>query len=211
MAAPSSKTAIVNLALRHLKIDPVVSIDPPDEDSKAATAGASWYDQARRDTLEAHPWKFASKRRLIPADPAKPLFEWGRKFALPQDYVRINYIGADWRDPVEDYDLEDGFILCNEGSPLPLVYVYDLNDATKFSPKFITAMSYKLAALMAYEMTGNAQLVQAMEAQFAGAFTGAASVSGQNRPTRRVEHSRLRRARQYGGGRYRDYKRWGDE
>lgn len=209
MPAPTSKTAIANLGLRHLKIDPVVNIDPPDRDSKAAQAASDWYDQARRETLEAHPWKFASRRKKLVADTATPPFEWAKKYQLPSDFIRLNYIGTDWRNPIEDYDIEDGYILCNEPSPLCISYVRDLSDTTLFSPKFVTALSYKLAAFMAYEMTGNAQLVGAMEGQFASAFTGAASVSGQNRPTRRIEHSRLRDVRR-NFGRYRDYQRWGD-
>lgn len=207
MPTPTSKTAIANLGLRHLKIDAVVSIDPPDKDSKAAAAAAAWYDHARRDTLEAHPWKFASRRRKLVASTTPPEYEWSKKYELPSDFIRLNYIGTDWRTPLDEYDIEDGFILCNEGSPLCVSYVYDLNDATKFSPKFVTAMSYRLAAFMAYEMTGNAQLVGAMEGQFQNSFAGAASVSGQNRPTRRVEQSRLKGARQF-GGRYKDWQRW---
>lgn len=210
MAAPSSETAIANMALRHLKIDAVISINPPDEDSKAASAAAAWYDQARQDTLEAHPWKFASRRRQLVADTTAPLYEWAKKYQLPNDYIRLNYIGTDWRNPIDEYDIEDGYILCNEGSPLCISYVYDLRDATKFSPKFKTTMSYKMAAFMGFELTGNAQLVQAMEAQFSNSFASAASVSGQNRPTRRVEHSRIRDVRR-NFGRYRDYKRWGNE
>lgn len=210
MATPNSKTAIANLALRHLKIDPVSSIDPPDADSKAAKAAADWYDQARRDTLEAHPWKFASRRRNILAEADAPTFEWAKKYQLPSDYIRVNYIGDDWRNPDMEYDLEDGYVLSNRESPLPLVYVYDLNDATKFSPKFVTALSYKLAEFMAFEMTGNSQAVAAMAAQFDDCFTKAASVSGQNRPTRRVERSALKEARQY-GPRGRNFRSWGDQ
>lgn len=210
MSTPNSKTAIANLALGHLKTDPVVSIDPPDEDSKAAQAMAKWYDQARRDTLEAHPWKFASRRREILADAEAPLFGWDKKYELPNDYIRINYMGEDWRNPLTDYDIEGSFILCNEASPLKLVYVYNLIDPSKFSPKFITSLSYKLAALAGYEITGNAQIVQAMEAQFMASFSSAASVAGQNRPTRRIEHSRLLEARQ-NRSRFRDWQRWGDE
>ncbi len=210
MSTPNSKTAIANLALGHLKTDPVVSIDPPDDDSKAAQAMAKWYDQARRDTLEAHPWKFASKRKEILADATDPLFGWDARYELPPDYIRVNYIGEDWRNPITDYDIESNFIICNEASPLQLVYVYNLVDTSKFSPKFITALSYKLAALAGYEITGNAALVGAMEGQFTGSFSAAASIAGQNRPTRRVEHSKIREARM-GRSRFRDWQRWGEE
>lgn len=209
MATPNAKTKIVNLALGHLKIDAITSIDPPDADSKAALAGAKWYDQARRDTLEAHPWKFASKPIHLVADPVSPLFEYDKKYELPPDFIRICYVGNDYRFPVRDFDIQGNFIVCNETSPLPMVYVYDFSDATKFSPKFITSMSYRLASFMAYEMTGNAQLVEAMDGQFTKSLTQAASVSGQNRPTRRVQRSRLAEARR-SIGRYDDWRSWGD-
>lgn len=210
MAKPTSKTAIANLALRHLKTDPVISIDPPDAGSKEASAAADWYDQARLDTLEAHPWRFASKRANLPADSAAPLFEWTKKYELPDDYVRLRYIGDNWRNPVTEYDIEDGYILCDETSPLPVVYVYDFKITSKFSPKFVTAMSYKLAAFMAYELTGNANLVEAMEAQFERAITQASSVAGQNRPPMRIEKSRIGEARR-NLGRYRNWQNWGSD
>lgn len=210
MATPSSKTAVANLALGHLKTDPVTSIDPPDEDSKAAQAMAKWYDQARRDTLEAHPWKFAQRRRALLADATAPAFEWASRFQAPNDYIRLAYIGEDWSNPDMDYDIEGDYILSNEASTLKLVYIWNIVDVTKFSPKFITAMSYKLAALAGYEITGNAQIVAAMEAQFQGSFSAAASISGQNRPTRRVERSRVKAARQNMAG-SQDWRRWGDE
>lgn len=195
MAKPSSKVAIVNLALSHLKTDPVVSIEPPDEDSKAAKAGAKWYDQARRHVLEDHPWKFASKRTTLTEDTEAPEFEYSHQYQLPPNFIRVNRLGQNWQNPIDDYEIEGDFILCNEAAPMYLKYVWDITDVTKFSPKFITALSYKLAAFMAYEITGNASAVDAMEAQYVTALTGAASVQGQNRPTRRVEHSRLKAAR----------------
>lgn len=210
MAKPSSQTAIANLALGHLKIDPVVSIDPPDSDSKAATAAAKWYDQARRDTLEAHPWNFASKRTSIASESSAPAFEYTKKYQVPPDFIRVNRIGEKWDDPILDFEIEQDYILCDESTPLKLKYVYDIKDVSKFSPKFITALSYKLAAFLAYEMTGNASLVEAMENQFERAMTQAASVDGQNRPTRRIQRSRLRDARR-NVGRYRDAQNWGSD
>lgn len=209
MGTPNSKTKIANLALRHLKVDPVVSIDPPDEDSKAASAAADWYDQARRDTLEAHPWNFASKRKTIASETTAPAFEYTVKYELPADFIRINRIGEDWRDPVTDYEIEENYIICNEATPLKLKYVSNFENAAKFSAKFITCLSYRLAAYMAYEMTGNASLVEVMENQFERHLGAAMAVDGQNRPMRRVQRSRLRNARQNYGN-YPDYESWGD-
>ncbi len=212
MATPNSKTAITNLALRHLSENPVTSIDPPDPDSKAAAAGAAWYDQARRSTLEAHPWRFAQKKINLAADATAPVFEFAKRYQLPPDFVRMVRIGPNWSNPEEEYDIVENYIECNLDSPLQLVYIRNLDDATKFSPKFVDALSYKLAAYMAFEITNNAQVVGAMEAQFSASLSAAASVQGQNRPTRRVQHSRLKAARQNAGGKnYKDWQRWGDD
>jgi hypothetical protein len=208
MPKPTSKEEIVNLALGHLKIDAITSIDPPDEDSKAAAAGAKWYDQARRTTLEDHPWKFAAKRAQITAEAAAPLFEYAVKYELPNDFIRVNRLGQDWDAPEQDYEIESGYILCDVTSPLDLVYVWDLKDVSKFSPKFITCLSYCLAKFMAYEMTGNASLVAALDDQYIKSLSSAAAVSGQNRPTRRVQRSRLSEARQV--GRRMDWRSWGN-
>ena len=165
MATPNSKTAIANLALGHLKVAPVTSIDPPDADSKAAKAAAKWYDQARRDTLEGHPWNFASKRITLGSDTTAPLFEYTDRYQVPPDFIRINRIGLSWYDPLQDFEVEGDYILANESPELNLVYVSNISDTSKFSPKYITALSYRLAAYMAYEITGNASLVDVMEAQ----------------------------------------------
>lgn len=198
MATPTSKEALSSLSLGHLKIDPITSIDPPDEDSKAAQAAAKWYDQARRTVLEDHPWKFAQKRTTIMAESTGPLFEYDYKFELPSDYIRMVRIGENWDDPEVDYEIEDGYILTNTAGPLMLVYIYNLTTVSKFSPKFITALSYKHAELMAYELTGNAGMKSAMLDLYTGEFTTAAAVSGQNRPIKRVQRSRLANAR-FGG------------
>lgn len=198
MAKPTSKTAVSNLALSHLKIDAVVNIDPPDADSKAAKCAAKWYDQARRQTLEDHPWKFASTRVELLADATAPTFEYLYRYELPPDFIRVNRIGQNWDDPDLDYEIEGSFILCNVPAPLRLVYIYDLTDPSKFSAKFVTTLSYCQAAFMAYEMTGNASIVDAMFDKYEKALTVGASVQGQNRPTRRIERSRLRAARMSG-------------
>lgn len=199
MAKPTSKTAIVNLALSHLKVDPITSIEPPDSDSKEASAGAKWYDQARRHVLEEHPWKFAQKRTTLLAETDAPAFEYSKQYQVPSDYIRMNRIGESVDNPLLDYEIEGDYILCNEESPLKLVYVYDFTEVTKFSPKFITALSYALAAMMAYEITGNASMDDDLWNKYDKMFTTAAAVNGQNRPTRRVERSRFAAARKAGG------------
>lgn len=210
MAKPTSPTEIVNLALRLLKTDPVLSIDPPDDDSKEAEAGAAWYDQARREVLEDHPWNFASKRASIASDADAPEFEYTARYELPADFIRLNRIGENWDDPEQDYEIEGDYILANVDTPLMLVYVWDIETVSKFSAKFVHALACRLATLMAYELTGNASLVDVMSTEYDKALTSAESVDGQNRPTRRIQRSKLREARG-NMARGRNWRTWGPD
>lgn len=209
MSTPTTKTEIANLANRHLKNDTVLNIDPPD-DSKAAASMAAFYDQARRSVLEDHPWNFASKRITITAEVEEPEFEYTKKYQLPPDFIRVNRIGEKWDDPELDYEIEDGYILCDVESPLKLVYVYNLTDVAKFSPKFITAFSYKLAQFTAHDITGNPAVIAAMSAEYDKEIAQAASVDGQNRPTRRIQRSRIADARR-NNGRFKNWQSWGSD
>lgn len=207
MSTPTSSTEIANMALRHLKVTGVSAIDPPDTGSKNAAACAFWYDQARRAVLEDHPWNFATKRSEIAADATAPTFEYTTRYELPSDFIRVGRIGEDWDDPETDYEIEGGYILCDVDTPLQFVYVYNLETVSRFSPKFIEALAFKLATLMAYELTGNATLVEAMAQQYEATLQAARTVDGQNRPTRRVERSRLKAARMR-TSKTEDWRRW---
>ena len=209
MAKPTSETAIANLSLSHLKVDPVLSISPPDSDNPNAAIMAKWYDQARRHTLEDHPWNFAMTRVTIASDADSPAFEYDTRYQLPSNFIRLGRLGLDWDNPERDYEIEGDWILCDIETPLNLVYVWDIEQVSKFSPKFITTLSYRLAADAGYEITGNSALVEVMEKQYQAHLTSAAAIDGQNRPTRRVQRSRFADARR-NTSRFRDWQMWGD-
>ena len=196
MAKPQNETGIANLALGLLQNDPVVSISPPDADSKAAAVMAKWYDVCRLEVLEDHPWEFARRRLSVAAESAAPAFEYSAAYELPGDYVRLARIGQNFEDPLEDYEIEGGYLLCNEASPLSLVYIKDFKLVTKMSMKFIMAVATKMASYAAMEITGNSALATRLGDEYMKILTTGASISGQNRPPRRVQRSRFRAARQ---------------
>lgn len=202
MAAPSSSTAIANLALGLLKVSQVVSIDPPDANSEGAKIMARIYDQCRQAVLEDHPWAFARRRVNVPAESDAPAFEYSYKYQLPTDYLRLVRAGEVWYDQETDYEIEGDYILIDEAGPLQLVYIFDQTDVSKFSAKFIDLLSIRLASQAAYELTGSATLAKGLKDEYKDALTSAASVAGQNRPTRRIQKSKFGAARQNLGRRY---------
>lgn len=207
MAQVAAEVDIANLAGGLLKNKPVVSISPPDEDSKLAKAAAKWYDTIRRAALAEHPWNFALKRASIAAESQAPEFEYLYKYEQPRDYIRLVKAGETWYSEL-DYEDEDGFILINETGPLRLKYVFDQKDVKKFSGLFVLFFAQLLAAAMSYEVTGNSALGEALNKEAAITLQKAKSVDGQNRPPRRIQRTRTLEARR-SRGRFRDWQRWG--
>ncbi len=70
-----------------------------DTTSKQAVICIRHYTDAQNETLEAHPWNFATKDVILYEDTDRPLFGYDRKYAKPSDSVRIltvdNQTGAD--------------------------------------------------------------------------------------------------------------------
>lgn len=186
-----------------MKIEAVSSIDPPDSRSKFAKKASQWYDETRRDVLAEHIWNFALKRVQLAKDSTDPVFGYGARYLLPSDYIRLATIGNE-DNPETDYKIEDGYILCNITAPLNLRYIYNAEDITKFSPKFIQCFARKLKANLAYDMTGNRTFQQESELEYLEYLSMAKGVDGQESPpTHRIRRSKWRAAQEgrgvYGG------------
>lgn len=190
MARVNTKTGVANLAITLLKGTPVVSIDPPDRGSKTAKAAAQWYDDARREALSETIWDFAVKRDQLSASSA-PAFGWSAKFQLPSDFIRIATIG-DEKNPLtgDDYTVEDGFILCNEPAPLNIRYVYDIEDISKFSPKFLIAFSKKLSSYIAHAVTGSLNMAAGLSEMAGDDMAQAKGLDAQQSPPIKITRSR---------------------
>jgi hypothetical protein len=199
MARVATKTAIANLTASLLKVEAVTSIDPPDDDSKFAKLANRWYDDARRECLADHIWNFAIKRAQLASDSTSPDFGYSVRYELPADYIRVATIG-DEDNPETDYKVEDGYILCGIEAPMDFRYIYDQEDILKFSPKFIQCFIRKLAALMAYDLTGNRTFANEMEMAYVEYLSTAMSIDGQESPpTHRIRRSRWKAVREGNG------------
>lgn len=198
MARVTTKTGVANLAITLMKGTPVISIDPPDKGSKTAKLAAQWYDDARREALSLTDWDFAIKRVQISAS-AAPAFGWAYSYQLPSDFVRIATIG-DEDDPLtsENYKIENGFILCNENAPLNVRYIYDCEDVTKFSPKFLIAFAKKLSSYMAHGLSGSLNMAAGLSDIADGDMSEAKALDAQQTPPRKYSRSRWAEARQRG-------------
>ena len=70
-----------------------------DTTSKQAVLCIRYYEDARDETLESHPWNFAKKDVILYEDSDRPIFGYDRKYAIPDDCLRVltvdNSLGSD--------------------------------------------------------------------------------------------------------------------
>ncbi len=197
MARVTTKTGVANLAASILKVDGVANIDPPDTGSKFAKVANRWYDESRRDSLADHIWNFASTEVLLPADSSwTPIGAYGARYLLPADYLRVAWIG-DENNPETDYKIKNGYVYCNYSGALPFGYIFDQEDITKYSPKYIQTFARKLAANMAYDMTGNRTYATELDLKYVEYLSVATTVDGQESPpTHRIRRSKWKAAKE---------------
>lgn len=163
---------ICNLALIHIgEAGNVASIDPP-ENSTQARYCARLYPVARDEVLEAHTWRFNTRRVALASVqvPESVAGEWTCAYGLPADCLRPFQVYCPGRTEVgktEDFTVEvsasgDQVIYTNvEGAYLK--YVIRVTDAAKFPPTFVAALSARLASKLASPMTRSAGMISGMD------------------------------------------------
>lgn len=174
----ATDVSICNLALSHLGDRAnVASIDPPDQSAQAGHC-ATFYPIARDALLEMHPWGFATKRQpLALLDSATPA--WAYTYAAPSDVVNYLVVkdvnatdewstvqpmaGTSWSgstapaphaiytpQPFKAGILDDGTpVIFTNQQDAELVYSAIVTNAARFSPLFVSTLSYLLASYLA--------------------------------------------------------------
>lgn len=151
----ASAVDICNLALARLGDSATVtSIDPP-EGSAQAEHCARFYPIARDTMLEAHPWKFATRRARL-AQLIVDAWNWDYAYAEPADALKLLSVlpaSAANDTDTEEFESEttadgDPIILTNL-EDASLRYVARVTDTTAYSPMFIDALGWMLASYLA--------------------------------------------------------------
>ncbi|MFA6051566.1 MAG: hypothetical protein WC762_03150 [Methylobacter sp.] len=157
----ASDVDICNLALAHLGDEAsVTSINPPDQSPQAAYC-AKFYPISLAIALDDHNWGFATKTVTL-ALLTNPSSLWTYCYALPSTFINVQALfdaasvgdvgritGSNQQEySVETDDLENSIIYTNQSNAM-LKYTSFVSNPTKFSPAFIDALSWRLAAFLA--------------------------------------------------------------
>jgi len=146
-----SKVSILNLA--YAGIGHKAFIQSIDEASVEARYGKLYYDVARRATLRAHPWNFATVRvnlALLGDGPAP----WTYMYVLPTGCVKARYIVSSLpgvKIPFEVGLSADGTtrVLYTNQEDAVLVFTFDVENDLLFDATFIDAFAFGLAYRLA--------------------------------------------------------------
>ena len=167
MAISISPVRIANMALSN--IGARSSIEAFSEDTPEAQQVDLHYDFARRVSLEAFDWSFARKRQALAVHSlAAPEDMWGYRYQYPSDCLicrkLVNPAGEDGDDvPFVVEMASDGTkSILTDLSEATMIYTFDQIETSMFTTHFIRALSFALAQLIAYPLTGKLQLAQTM-------------------------------------------------
>ena len=146
----ASRVAISNLALTVLGADRITSLDDNSENARRLTAV---FDYCREDVLRAHPWNFAIIRAQLARLASTPAFGYDYEFQLPADCLRVIEVN-DGTSLITDYKIEGRKVLCDNDT-LYTKYIGDVIDPNQYTSQFISVLSSRLAAELAYAITNN--------------------------------------------------------
>lgn len=150
-----SLVSIYNLGLGRVGEGQTVS--SPDEQSRQAELCRQFFPIARRSLLELHDFNFATRGGAL-TELAENVNagRWGYAYALPNEALRVWKVGPEatyFNGYSQDagasqFEIEDGTIFTDE----PFAFArwsFDQQDVTRFSPLFVDALGWMLAAYLA--------------------------------------------------------------
>ena len=146
-----TETEICNAALGRLGEAPILSLT---DTGATARACALHFKMTRDAVLRSHRWNFACKRGALAEMGTAPLFGWDHAYQLPADFLRVVEVNESEDGAGNPWAVEQDQLLTNDDA-VNLVYVYRLEDASKFDPLFNEALACKLAEKLASTLRGS--------------------------------------------------------
>jgi hypothetical protein len=158
----AGQTSIVNLTLTHLGQEHVLSID---EAAKAAVKIKGVWQTIVDDMLTEHDWTFARKRASLARLDEAPAWGFAYYYQLPGDYLKLPDPDKHGNEQDNIWSLQpwrkEGDTILTDEAVVELLYIARVQPE-KFSVKFGVALSYRLAATVAYDLTQNASLSKSL-------------------------------------------------
>lgn len=163
MAFVSDETICSN-ALGYLGAQPINSLT--DDTSERAKLCNRIYKSQRNELLAEHDWNFALKRAELVQTTNTPICvtvdDFAIEYQLPIDLLRVKKAGNGSLGTLHPRYRIEGDKLLTDESAMSILYIYEVTDPLLFSPQFVKALEYKLAAVMAIPLTADIAKAQVL-------------------------------------------------
>lgn len=167
-----SSLSICNKALIKVGVEPITSLAL---DQKAARICNEVYENLRDEVLQAHPWKFASRRVELGLLDDEPAFGYDYQFQLPTDCLIVHH------DPEYDhkeYKIEGRKLLTDE-TEFSIKYTTNDIEEAEISPLFSDALACRIGSEIAFALTQSATLKGTLMQEYMRALNTARSRDSQ--------------------------------
>ena len=154
--------SVVNMCNSALNLIGASTISALTEDTKNARLCNQRYEPVRNRVFRGHNWNCLHKRVQLAQNSTAPVVEYEYAYALPSDCLRVLKIHNGTTDSIKtalDYKLEGRNVVTDEGT-VYLIYIALDEDPNNYDAYLREAISYQLAADLAYAITNNATLAK---------------------------------------------------
>lgn len=195
MAQVTSAVDICNLALGHLKVEPVTNITTGESTEEKLCA--KYYDITRQSVLESYNWAFATKRVSLSQDSDSPAFGFSyQSSSMPSDFLKLVgvydssgqlYINTN----NQYYEFEGNKILSDITAPYYIKYIADITNVASFDRLFVMNLSYALAVTMSEAFKVSSTLLQVLTSKWQDIWEkNATTINGNHAGVIRVSKSK---------------------
>lgn len=158
----ASKIDIANLALTHLAMNPIRSLET---NSPAAIACNTYFDSSRDEVLGEAQWSFANAQAAL-ARSTVTVIGWDYVYAYPSKAAAVwaVYDEATVKEKdSQEFEIKlsptnNVRVICSNLVDAYCDYTHKVEDTSLYSPKFVIALSYRLAAAMAHTLVGSVEV-----------------------------------------------------
>lgn len=187
-----SKVDICNLALAHIGQRTINALT---ESSNEARKCNLFFDHARRATLQAIPWNFATRVQALALIANAESDEWEYVYARPSNCLMLRRVYCEGTvdnvipDEYEEFSYNSQNAIGCDVEDAYAKFTRDVTDPNDFSIAYVDALAYKLAAYLAKPLTGDFKITDAMDKFYQRQLSDAARLNAISSHMRPKEYS----------------------
>lgn len=164
----ASKVDIINQALTKLNAKRITSLN---DGTKNASDAQAVYDTVLDEVLSAFPWNFSTRRVKLARLSGEPVYGYDFQFRIPSEpkVLHIWEAVTDTETKIKSYVIEgddEGQLLLTNYNVIYIKYSSRVIDTERFSPWMVESLATRLAAELAYPITGKQKIAEAQSSSY---------------------------------------------